>query len=259
MVGTSPPNSVSRLDEIDRRIIYELMSDARNRSPPAIAESIDVAPGTVRSRIEALENDGVIDGYHAHIDFERIDGRLTVLFMCNVPFARRESISRAAHAIPGVISVRVMMGGRRSFHVLAVGEDTDDLRRIGTTLSELDVEIEDEMLVESDDVRPYSPFDPETETKRNVASEIGFSGTPEVVEVAVEEDAPIAGMTIAEAARDGILDDEPLIVALERGEEMLTPHGDTALRSGDVVTVFSCGGVDETMTHPFVDGGTGAR
>jgi DNA-binding Lrp family transcriptional regulator len=243
-----------RLDEVDRQIVHELMRDARNRSAPAIAESIGVAPGTVRSRIESLEADGVIDGYHAHVNFERTDGRLTVLFMCNVPFAERESIARAAHAIPGVINVRVMMGGRRSFHVLAVGEDTGDLRRIGTTLSELGVVIEDEMLVESEEIRPYAPFDPESEPSTKVQPNlVPLSGDGEVVELTVEEAAPIEGLTISEAAREGLLDEEPLIVSLRRGEEMLTPHGDTTLRSGDVVTVFSCGGVGKGMVEPFVD------
>lgn len=139
-------DSAYRLDEIDRRIIYELMSDARANSAPTIAEAVDVSPGTIRSRIEQLEDQGIITGYHAHIDFERTSGRLTMLFTCSVPFADRESVARAAYTIPGVINIRLLMSGRRNFHVVAVGEDTEDLRRIGASLSEIGVEIEEEAL-----------------------------------------------------------------------------------------------------------------
>lgn len=241
-----------RLDELDRRIIYELMADAWNTSPPAIAETLDVAPGTVRNRIRDLEAEGVIEGYHAHVNFERTNGRLTTLFLCNVPFADRETIARAAYEIPGVINVRVMMGGRRSFHVLAVGEDTADLRRIGTTLSELGVEIEDEMLVESDMVRAYAPFGGEyAEGRRIPADALHLSSRADLVEVTVEPDAPIASVPIADAIAEGILDEEPLVVSIERGDEMITPHGDTELQTDDRVTLFASGGVDETTIEAF--------
>jgi DNA-binding Lrp family transcriptional regulator len=255
MDGTNRRSSTSeyRLDEIDQQIIHELMSDARNRSTPTIAESIGVAPGTVRSRIRGLEDNDVIEGYHAHINFERADGRLPTLFMCHVPFADRDSIARAARAIPGVINVKMLMGGRRNFHVFAVGEDPADLRRIGTTLSGIRAEIEDEMLVETDAIQPYSPFDPETAGSSSVPPEFVVpSGDVELVELTIERDAPIAELTVIEAARTGLLDGEPLIVSLKRDEELLTPHGDTTLQSGDIVTIFSCGGVNEEVVQSFV-------
>lgn len=245
--------STCQLDRVDRRILYELMADARARTPPEIADRADVTPGTVRNRIERLESEGVIEGYHAHIDFERTEGRVTTLFMCNVPFAERETIARAASEIPGVVNVRVMMGGRRSFHVIAVGEDTIDLRRIGTTLSELGVEIEDEMLVEHEHVRPYAPFNPEEGTDHQLPS--GFIDAPrgsELLEVTVHATAPVAGVTIAEAVERDILDDEPLIVSITRDGDLLTPHGDTTIEPEDVVTVFADGGVSDRTADAFV-------
>ncbi|APX97591.1 Lrp/AsnC family transcriptional regulator [Natronorubrum daqingense] len=246
-------NSGYQLDEVDRRVIYELMTDARGNSSPAIAEEIDVSPGTVRNRIEDLEEHGVIDGYHAHIDFEATDGRLSTLFMCSVPFADRKTAARAADEIPGVVNVRILMGGRRNFHVLAVGEDTDDLRRIGTTLSELGVEIEDEMLVENDKVRPYEPFGPDGSRQSLPTDFISLSGDSEVVEITVRPDAPIAGATISDAANDGHLEDNPLIVAITRDDELLTPHGDTTIQPDDIVTVFSNGGVSDETVQAFVE------
>ncbi|MFC7223449.1 AsnC family transcriptional regulator [Halalkalicoccus sp. GCM10025322] len=242
-----------RLDEIDRRIIYELMSDARASSAPKIAEAVNVSPGTIRNRIERLEEHGILTGYHAHVDFERTSGRLTALFMCSVPFAERESVAHAAYAIPGVVNIRLLMGGRRNFHVLAVGEDTTDLRRIGTALSEIGVEIEDEMLVEHEAVQPYSPFGPDEDERRKPPTDfVSLSGDSEVVELTVRTDAPIADVTISEAVERGVISDDPLIIAIEREGDVLTPHGDTHVRPDDVVTVFSRGGADDRTVNAFI-------
>jgi len=107
------------------------MSDARNTSAPMIAEGLNVsAAATVRNRIERLEEEGVIRGYTAIVDFEQADGRLTSVFMCTVPADERERLALAARSIPGVINVRVLMAGRRDLQVVAVGEETSDLREI---------------------------------------------------------------------------------------------------------------------------------
>lgn len=242
-----------RLDEIDRRIIYELMTDARTSTAPKIAEAVDVSPGTIRNRIKQLEDHGIVTGYHAHIDFERTSGRLTALFMCSVPFADRQTVAYAAYEIPGVINVRLLMGGRRNFHVLTVGEDTDDLRRIGTSLSEIGVEIEEEMLVEHDDVQAYAPFGPEKNRQRKLPADfISLSGGSEVVELTVRTDAPIADMTISEAVERNVLNSDPLIIAVEREGGILTPHGHTRIQPDDVVTVFSRGGVDDQTINAFI-------
>lgn len=247
----SRPNRGYDLDTIDKQIIFELMSDARNNSTPTIAERIGVAPGTVRNRIEQLEREEILEGYHAHVNFERTESRLTTLFLCNVPFAERETIARAAYEIPGVVNIRIMMGGRRSFHVLAVGENTSDLRRIGTTLSELGVEIEDEMLVENELIRAYDLFNPDDNGSRHPSAELlTVSDSSELVELTVHTDAPIAGLTISEAVGEVITED-PLIISIVRDGTMITPHGDTVIESQDEVTVFSSGGVDRETLSAF--------
>lgn len=252
----SKPDSESayRLDEIDRRIIYELMTDARSSSAPKIAEAVGVSPGTIRSRIEQLEDEGIITGYHAHIDFEHTSGRLTTLFMCSVPFADRESVAHAASTIPGVTNIRVLMGGRRNVHVLTVGEDTADLRRIGTSLSEIGIEIEEEMLVEYDELQAYAPFGPTENTQQTLPADfISLSGDSEIVELTVRTDAPLAGMTISEAVERDVLNGDPLIITIERDGDILTPHGDTRIHPADSVAVFSRGGVGDQTVNAFID------
>lgn len=242
-----------RLDEIDRRIIYELMRDARNTSAPSIAEQVNVSPGTIRNRINQLEDHGIICGYTAGIDFEEAEGHLTNLYVCNAPISERKSLAQEASVVPGVINVRELMTGRRNLHIMAVGEDTEALRRITRALSQLGIEIEDETLVEAETNSPYTSFGPEDELPGSEATDfISLAGDANVVEVTVDENAPIVNRSLEEAVQQGILDDDSLVIAIERGEEILTPHGTTVIEPDDLVTVLSRSGRTDTVLETFV-------
>jgi DNA-binding Lrp family transcriptional regulator len=242
-----------RLDEIDRRIIYALMNDARKTSAPTIAEQVNVSAGTIRNRISQLESHGIITGYTATIDFERVEGRLTNLFMCTVPVAEREALAREARAIPGVVNVRELLTGRRNLHVLAVGEDTTDLQRIARGLSTLGIEIEDEDLVRNETFDAYAPFGPDDRAPtRGPTDVISLAGDTEVVEVTVRSDAPIVGQSLAAAVDDGVLESDALVIAIERDDEVLTPHGSTVIESDDVVTLLSREGRADDALQAFV-------
>ncbi|MFD1646833.1 potassium channel family protein [Haloarchaeobius litoreus] len=75
----------------------------------------------------------------------------------------------------------------------------------------------------------------------------------EVFEIAVTPEAPIAGKTLNEAASSGLLDDEMLVVAIERNGEghPLTPRGNTRIEAGDLLTVYSGVGADPEITDIF--------
>lgn len=75
----------------------------------------------------------------------------------------------------------------------------------------------------------------------------------EVFEITVTENAPIAGKTLQEAAQSGDLTDDMLVVAIEREEESqpITPRGDTVIREGDLLTVYSAVGAEPEITDIF--------
>ncbi|UPW01247.1 TrkA family potassium uptake protein [Halorussus gelatinilyticus] len=73
----------------------------------------------------------------------------------------------------------------------------------------------------------------------------------EVFEITVQEGAEVAGMTLSQAADEGLFGNGILVVAIERDGNVLTPRGDTELRSGDLVTVFSESGVTPETTDIF--------
>jgi trk system potassium uptake protein TrkA len=79
-----------------------------------------------------------------------------------------------------------------------------------------------------------------------------LAGDAEVFEISVSDRAPLSGHSLAEANERGFLgDDGVLVVAVERGDEVITPRGDTVIQPGDDVTVFSKDGIDPEITHLF--------
>jgi len=243
-----------RLDDIDRRILHGLMEDARNTSATEIAEQVSVSGATVRNRITRLEDRGIIEGYHPTVDFERADDSLLNLFLCHVNFDEIERVAAQLGTIPSVVAVRELMGGQTNLHVLVVGEDTSDLRRIGQEISKYGVEIKDEFLVERQMRFPYSPYGPSRDQRAEPLTDyISLRGTAEVIELRVHENAPIAGRTLERATRDGVLRDDTLVVAIERDQSVITPQGDTEIRPHDIVTVLSPTGEQETARQAFQD------
>lgn len=243
-----------QVDEIDKHIIYHLTRDARHTSAPAIAEEVDVSAATIRNRISQLEEKDVIRGYHADVDYERAEGQITNLFMCNAPVSQRESLAQQVRTISGVVNVRELMAGHGNLHVLAVGTDTADMTRVARDLSNLGLEIEDEALLQREHSTPYRPYGPTGERDRlRVADLTSLTGGAEVVELTVSADAPITSRTLAEANELGILSDDVLVVAIERGDRIVTPKGNTEVRAGDVVSVFARDGVGEDVATAFTD------
>jgi DNA-binding Lrp family transcriptional regulator len=71
------------VDELDVKIIKELRKDAR-LSYREIARRLEVAVGTVQSRILGLEKRGIIQKYHAEIDYSKLGYGLAAIIALNV-------------------------------------------------------------------------------------------------------------------------------------------------------------------------------
>lgn len=150
------------LDDLDRAIIHALQGDARKMSTSEIAERMDVAASTVRTRIRNLEDEGIITGYHTDVNYEAAGFQLHTLIVCTAPVPNRESLAQRALEIEGVVAVREIMTGNENVHVEVVGRDGDDLSRIGRELDEVGFEIEDEDIIRNEYVHPYSGFADDT-------------------------------------------------------------------------------------------------
>ncbi|WP_367176626.1 potassium channel family protein [Haloarcula rubripromontorii] len=75
----------------------------------------------------------------------------------------------------------------------------------------------------------------------------------EVFEITVAEEAPIAGLTLIEADKEGLLNQDTLVVAIERAgaDKPITPRGQTRIEAGDLLTVYSGTGATPEITDIF--------
>jgi DNA-binding Lrp family transcriptional regulator len=120
---------------------------------------VDATASTVRKRIARLEEEGILTGYHADVDYERGGYQLHVQVVCTAPIDRRSAVAQAALDVSGVVGVRELATGERNVTVTVVGEDGDDLTRIATELGDCGLTVQDENLIRSDVERPFTGFD----------------------------------------------------------------------------------------------------
>lgn len=146
------------LDELDRAILHEFQRDARNASSQDIAEQMDVSPSTVRKRIKRLEEEDIIKGYRAEVDYGKAGYQLQVQINCTAPITERNRLSEEAMEIPGVVSTREIASGEENLLINVVATDNADLTRIASELSELGLSISGEQLIRGERFESFYKF-----------------------------------------------------------------------------------------------------
>ncbi|MFC7009751.1 Lrp/AsnC family transcriptional regulator [Halalkalicoccus salilacus] len=146
------------LDNVDRGVLHELQLDARNRTAQEIADKVDVSASTVRNRIHELEADGIIEGYHPKIDYEKANLPLQILFVCSAPPTERSEMVERILDIRGVVDVRETLTGHRNLYVEAVGTNTADTVRITDAIHESGLSIESSEILRQRRVQPFNHF-----------------------------------------------------------------------------------------------------
>jgi Lrp/AsnC family leucine-responsive transcriptional regulator len=99
-------------DAIDLAILRRLQTDGRIPNIE-LAEAVSLSPSACLRRLRALEQDGVIAGYRAELDRQRLGLELTVFVQLRVNRHAHETSSRveeALNAIPSVVASYLISG-----------------------------------------------------------------------------------------------------------------------------------------------------
>jgi DNA-binding Lrp family transcriptional regulator len=126
----SPSNIVRpALDDIDRRLLRELVADARIPNN-ALAARVGIAPSTCLGRVRAMRQAGAIRGYHADVDPAALGRPIQAMIAVRLQSHARGHIPdfmAKIAALPEVLNV-FFLGGADDFHVHIAATSTDNLR-----------------------------------------------------------------------------------------------------------------------------------
>ena len=93
-----------KIDDIDKRILKELTKDCR-MSYRQIARKARVSVGTVINRIRRMEEAGVIKGYSATVDHEKVGYQLTGIAEITVSKGKLYEMELAISKLPNTCAV----------------------------------------------------------------------------------------------------------------------------------------------------------
>ncbi|MGZ5500188.1 MAG: Lrp/AsnC family transcriptional regulator [Nitrososphaeraceae archaeon] len=101
--------TTNSLDELDIKILKKLISDAR-LSYRRIAEQIGVSPPTILSRVEKLENNGIIKSYSAIMDHEKLGYDLTAIIEVTAVKNKVVEVEKIISKYPNVCAIYDITG-----------------------------------------------------------------------------------------------------------------------------------------------------
>ena len=88
----------SQLDEVDLQILVSLQRDGRITNAD-LAKAVNLSPPSVLQRVRALEKAGLIRGYHALLDHERLGLRITAMVMITLSLHQDMAIERFRRSV----------------------------------------------------------------------------------------------------------------------------------------------------------------
>lgn len=119
------------LDTLDRAIIAALIDDGR-QTQVQLAERIPLSPTAIARRIRALEEAGIIEGYHARIDRHALGLDMRVIVQVSLKSQNAELFAAFEQAVakaPSVVSCH-LMSGEDDYLVTVLARDLADFERI---------------------------------------------------------------------------------------------------------------------------------
>lgn len=113
-----------KLDRTDRKILEALQQDAR-LSSAELAERVSLTTSPCWRRVKRLEEEGVIRGYEAKIDPERLGYQVTAFVYISLDLKGTQHLHEFERAVLGIPQVLAChrISGRYDHQLVVVAED----------------------------------------------------------------------------------------------------------------------------------------
>jgi Lrp/AsnC family transcriptional regulator, leucine-responsive regulatory protein len=134
MIDIAQESTDLTLDRFDRAILAALVGDARTTLAD-LAPKVGLSSTACARRLKALEECGVIKGYHAALDHKRLGLAVTVLVRIRLESQREEAYEAFEKAVARCASVSrcYFMSGYDDYELLVLCRDIADFEHIHKT------------------------------------------------------------------------------------------------------------------------------
>jgi Lrp/AsnC family transcriptional regulator, leucine-responsive regulatory protein len=122
------PNDQRENDRTTRRILEELQNDGR-LSLAELGRRVGLSPPAVAERVQRLERDGVITGYHARVDPRALGYALTTVIRIRPAPRQIPKVAELARATPEIVECH-RITGEDCFFMKATVRDVEHLEEL---------------------------------------------------------------------------------------------------------------------------------
>ncbi|MBB5572350.1 MULTISPECIES: Lrp/AsnC family transcriptional regulator [Rhizobium] len=119
------------IDTIDRSILRVLQQNARITNAE-LAEKVGLSPSACSRRLDILEKDGVIGGYHARLSHKALDYKMIAIVHISLSGQFAKTLSEFETAVKRCPNVLVcyLMSGEYDYILRVAARDLEDYERI---------------------------------------------------------------------------------------------------------------------------------
>ena len=125
---------MANLDRIDRRLLCELQNEGRITNVE-LAQRVGLTAPPCLRRVRALEDDGVIRGYHADLDASKLGYAITVFALVSLRSQAEDALRQFEEHMRGLPEVREchMLNGEIDFILQIVSRDLQSFQEVLTS------------------------------------------------------------------------------------------------------------------------------
>lgn len=125
---------MNSLDEIDRRLLASLQDDGRMTNVD-LATAVGLTPPPCLRRVRALQESGVIRGYHADLDGSKLGYTITVFAMVSLKSQAEDALRQFEDHMRALPEVREchMLNGEIDFVLKIVSRDLQSFQEFLTS------------------------------------------------------------------------------------------------------------------------------